>query len=737
MKKLIGKHDCAMKKLLAFCVLAAIVLCGCQKETLKTDDTTEQMTFTAEIADNYDGAATKTSLDENGNVLWNRGDRISIFAGTTVNSQYQVSDDSEGKTSATLNPVSGSESGTGTEISGNVAYYPYSSSVKLTIEEAGYKISGIELPATQAYAQASFANGAFPMAAASDDTNLGFKNILGGLKLQLTGTAKIRSISVSGNDSEKLCGSANVIVSPSADPAVNLTDATATTVTLDCGTEGVQLNEDTVTPFIIALPPVTMASGFTVTVTDIYGGEMKMVTTKSQTVKRSKLLKMAAKEYQIDNSFTITSDGETSVSIAKNNSPGDISLEYRTDGGTWSEYTIGTAISLTDGASLQFRAGEGGNATFSTATTAYYKVSVSGNGTVKASGNLMSLLDRTLSATVVPWHAFCGLFINCTKLTDAADLKIPATTVGAYSFYYTFKGCTALVTAPTELPATTFTDKYCYQQMFEGCTSMTTAPAVLPATTLTEKCYYLMFSNCSKLTSAPELPATTLAKECYSEMFSGCTALTTAPTELPATTLTEKCYYRMFYKCSSLTAAPALPATTLAANCYSAMFYNCSKLTSAPELPATTLAERCYGSMFYGCTGLTTAPAKLQATTLAPYCCYNMFYGCTGLTSAPELPATTLASYCYYGMFQGCTGLTKAPVLPATTLVSQCYTSMFQSCSNLSYIKALFTTTPSTSYTKNWVKSVASSGTFVKSKAATWDVTGVNGVPSGWTVTTE
>ena len=87
-------------------------------------------------------------------------------------------------------------------------------------------------------------------------------------------------------------------------------------------------------------------------------------------------------------------------------------------------------------------------------------------------------------------------------------------------------------------------------------------------------------------------------------------------------------------------------------------------------------------------------------------------------------------------MFQNCISLTTAPALPATTLVDYCYQSMFQNCSSLNYIKALFTTTPSTSYTQNWVSGVASTGTFVKADAATWNVTGTNGVPNGWTVVT-
>jgi hypothetical protein len=59
---------------------------------------------------------------------------------------------------------------------------------------------------------------------------------------------------------------------------------------------------------------------------------------------------------------------------------------------------------------------------------------------------------------------------------------------------------------------------------------------------------------------------------------------------------------------------------------------------------------------------------------------------------------------------------------------------MFYNCSKLNYIKAMFTTTPSSSDTGNWVYGVASSGTFVKNKNATWNVTGVDGIPSGWTV---
>lgn len=230
------------------------------------------------------------------------------------------------------------------------------------------------------------------------------------------------------------------------------------------------------------------------------------------------------------------------------------------------------------------------------------------------------------------------------------------------------------------------------------------------------------------------LPATTLTDSCYGNMFYTCTGLTIAP-KLPATTLGINCYSNMFADCTSLTTSPELPATTLEIGCYSGMFSGCTSLTKVSELPATTLGTHCYALMFAGCTSLTTTP-ELPATTLTENCYSDMFDSCTGLTTAPELPATTLASQCYMRMFRNCTSLNTAPELPATTLTSKCYWGMFDNCQNLNYIKAMFTTTPSSSYTSNWVKDVAANGTFVKNSAATWNVTGNDGIPSGWTVQT-
>lgn len=219
-----------------------------------------------------------------------------------------------------------------------------------------------------------------------------------------------------------------------------------------------------------------------------------------------------------------------------------------------------------------------------------------------------------------------------------------------------------------------------------------------------------LFDNCATLedVSGLKLQALVLSNACYEKMFEDCTSLINAPV-LPAMSLSRRCYYEMFIRCKSLKEAPKLPATTLAAYCYYGMFSVCSSLKSAPQLPAIDLITDCYG---------------------------GMFKECASLVNPPLLPAQTLQARCYSNMFYGCTSLVKAPDLPAESLKTNCYYAMFFSCSNLNYIKAMFLET-SASYTGSWVTGVASSGTFVKNKNATWNNVGDDGVPEGWDVVLE
>ena len=119
------------------------------------------------------------------------------------------------------------------------------------------------------------------------------------------------------------------------------------------------------------------------------------------------------------------------------------------------------------------------------------------------------------------------------------------------------------------------------------------------------------------------------------------------------------------------------------------------------------------------------------------YPLWDMFQYCTGLTDASDLyiPSTfPSTSFNCASMFRYCSNLTTAPNLPATTLNADCYKEMFYYCNKLNYIKCLATDMSATDCTKDWVKNVASSGTFIKASGASW-VSGDSGIPNNWTIT--
>lgn len=406
------------------------------------------------------------------------------------------------------------------------------------------------------------------------------------------------------------------------------------------------------------------------------------------------------------------------------------SYEIYYEGGEWKIKNTGYLIfeAITDGTLTWKRRSDGGSGLYSIAKTILYSrdggdtwnewvSTVEGSSINVSAGDVIYLKGSSTTLNDNPYPSFFG-----QNASGNAD-------------YYIYGNVQSLINhAP--LSPFVFSNLF-YDSSFGSNYNLKNHPTkriLLPATVLAKSCYSGLFSSCKSLTTAPELPATVMAESCYSTMFSACFNLSAAPA-LPATILAKSCYSGMFSQCSSITAAPELPATTLAENCYELMFRKCNGLTSFPTLVATTLAFECYKNMFLQCTGLRNAPA-LPATTLAQHCYYGMFSGCTNLTIAPELPATTLANGCYYDMFFECTGLTSAPVLAAVTLEPNCYYRMFNGCSKLNYVKALFTTTPSSTYTNYWLSRTSSTGTFVKNSAATWDVSGNHGIPSGWTVET-
>lgn len=288
-----------MKRLLITSLVVTAVMSSCQQEfqsvSEDVSDAIGYVAYTESFAE-----ATKTSLDENYSVLWSAEDRIAIFEGITLSSEYAVHESSVGTPNGSFQKVESQGGGfvSGNEIPVNIAVYPYASAMYcLNGETQGsFKIKKVNLPAEQYYQPGSFGVGSFVMAAITKDVNdniLRFKNVGGSFQLQLTGTVKVKDIVLMGNSGESIAGNAAVTVYSDGVtmPLMEMEADAVKSIRLDCG-DGVQLDETVPTSFFIALAPTDFAGGFTVHITDTEGGTGTLTTTKANPVERSKTLRM-------------------------------------------------------------------------------------------------------------------------------------------------------------------------------------------------------------------------------------------------------------------------------------------------------------------------------------------------------------------------------------------------------------------------------------------------------------
>ena len=277
-------------------LIALLALFSCQSLDVVTDSLSEDDVLIASMELIVD---TKTILDDNNNVLWYENDQLVAFMRTTLGLRYKIKDQYVGTTiggfSRVPDPEAGDDLVSGQELDHNIVLYPYDSSTRCLKNDAqslasSYNVN-IVLPQTQYYVENSFGNGAFPMIAVSSNNELTFRNICGGLKLQFKGTGVIQSIQLEGLGEEPISGNATVVgyVDGTA-PTISLGETATNSIILDCG-DGVQLDEENPSTFVIAVPPVEFLSGMKITVTDTDGISKTFTNNATNTIKRSSLLK--------------------------------------------------------------------------------------------------------------------------------------------------------------------------------------------------------------------------------------------------------------------------------------------------------------------------------------------------------------------------------------------------------------------------------------------------------------
>lgn len=254
--------------LLALCTIA------CTNNILEEDiNNGQEMVFTAVVEDNQ---MTKTVLQEDRmSIWWSPSDEIKVFYGESSSGKF-VSTNSEPADKATFYGSIDIVTGTlDDENSGHTfwAVYPY---------DMAKDAYSIELPTEQIAAENTFAPGMFPAVAQSDDTNLSFYNVCGGIVFTVVGE-DIKTVTVTGNNEEPIAGTASVSFSSEG---VVANYPSETSVTLKAPDDG------TFTPgvrYFISIYPTVFENGFTLTFFKA-ASKSEVVYTKPATIKRSRFL---------------------------------------------------------------------------------------------------------------------------------------------------------------------------------------------------------------------------------------------------------------------------------------------------------------------------------------------------------------------------------------------------------------------------------------------------------------
>ena len=254
-------------------------LCSRTEELLPDTSLSDQKTVTITIrgSEAIAGHGTKTTLEEDGRVIWNEGDWVNINY-----QEYQVIPNPDDPAMATVEGVA--------ESLEYVAYVGRGGG----LHNDYYALS---FPYYYSYGE-SFRN--MPMMAYSTDTNLEFKNIGGVLRLGMTGTQTLERISLATNDGSGISGSVRVPVEDFRsgelkDSYADFEYSDGVTIIefyYDSEEEFITLDPSTPEYFNFCIPSRVYENGFTVIAEDIYGNIARKKVTAPVEVLRSTLVPM-------------------------------------------------------------------------------------------------------------------------------------------------------------------------------------------------------------------------------------------------------------------------------------------------------------------------------------------------------------------------------------------------------------------------------------------------------------
>lgn len=468
---------------------------------------------------------TRVYANEDMLLRWTADDRVSIFNKNTYNQEYKFTGQT-GANAGGFKKVDNDEFVTGNVISHVVSVYPYQGATSISEDE----VVSLTVPAEQAYAENTFGLGANTMVSVSVDNVLQYKNVSGYLMLKLYGKGvSVSSITLKGNNGEKLAGDASVTMPLNEVPSVTMSSNASTEITLTCTTP-VQLGatEDNCTQFWFVVPPVTFSKGFTITVYQYIGGSFSKSTSKSIAIERNKLSKMSPIEVEktIPSGNIVFADVTAKYACVEKfdtNGDGEVSYKEAADvtslNGLFADWN--TVMCFDE---IQYFTSVTSTKGVFTGLTNLKSIVIpdfiTELGSFQGCTNLGSVTLPT-GLTFLPAYCFDGCSSLVSITLPSAIISVPG---------YCFRGCSMLneVNIPSEVTSI-------HQYAFSGCSALTSI-------SIPSKCQYIneyAFQNCTSLLSVT-FPESLVSLG--NNAFSGCTSLASVTLPSDMTSLPSNCF---------------------------------------------------------------------------------------------------------------------------------------------------------------------------------------------------
>lgn len=276
--------------------LAAMVLSAC------TQDMTSDIQPTAGdlIYASIDAEESRAQLNESQKSVWNANDQIVVHSPTMATLWRFTGQNGDRKGSFQRVGTFQFSDFSAYGFKKWYAFYPYDNWSGVGSFSDGSSAIFFNVPAQQSYTEGSYGIHANAMFATSKDgSNYTFKNLMGYIRLSITGEKSVASIELKGANAETLAGI--MYLSPENPFVLNWysNEPLSTSISIDCGS-GVQLT-DKPTDFYFALPAMQLAKGLMVNIHYTDGSIYTKATSKSILVERNTILPFA----------TIAADGES------------------------------------------------------------------------------------------------------------------------------------------------------------------------------------------------------------------------------------------------------------------------------------------------------------------------------------------------------------------------------------------------------------------------------------------